>query len=196
MKRGFVVLCAVSVLMVLAVQAGFSEDSRGRGFYFDVGLGFAGVNYTPEVDDMLTILDGMGADRTTVYLDLGLGYAVMPNLYVLGSVTGFGDRIQYEGEWMQLNTYLYGIGARYYPFNRGLQLGADVGLGKMLMQSSDPDFNNIASESGLGSKFTVAYDFDSSFVGPALLMGASLLNDSIEGETVTGGTLFVKFVYK
>jgi len=193
MKRGFVVFCAV---LVLAVQAGFAGDLRGRGFYFDVGLGFGSVGYTPELDDMLKLVEGLGADRTTVYFDLGLGYAVMPNLYVLGSISGFGDRLQYDGEWLQLNTYLYGIGARYYPFNRGLQLGVDVGLGKMLMQSSDPEFNNIGSESGLGSKFTVAYDFDSTFVGPALLVGASLLNDSIEGETVTGGTLFVKFVYK
>ncbi|HZK20168.1 MAG TPA: hypothetical protein VFC68_05515 [Treponemataceae bacterium] len=86
----------------------FSEDSRGRGVYFD--LGFGGISYNQELDDALNLLGGLGVDRVTVYFDIGLGYAVTQNLYFLGSVSGFGDRLSSNTEWMQFNTFLYGLG--------------------------------------------------------------------------------------
>lgn len=125
--------------------------------------GSGSVSYGDDLDNVLELLDSLGADRTTLYLDLGIGYALTANLYAAGSISAFGDRFEYKTEMMQLNTYLYGLGVKYYPF---------------------------------GTQFSVAYDFDSTDTGPAVILGLTVLSDLFEDETVTGTGLFAKFVFK
>ncbi len=184
------------VACVLVSQGAFAGVERERGFYFDAGLGSGSVSYGDDLDNALELLDGLGADRTTIYLDLGIGYALTPNLYATGSISAFGDRFEYKTEMMQLNTYLYGLGVKYYPFGKGLQLGASAGAGVMILSSSEPEFDGADSERTYGTQFSVAYDFDSTDTGPAVILGLTVLSDFFEDETVTGTGLFAKFVFK
>ena len=194
MKR----LMALVILLYIGLPVFAHTSERARGFYIDVGLGFGGISYNDEIDDLLEWADDNGLDRITISLDLSIGWAVLQKLYVVGSVTGFGDRIYKSSDYMQLNTYLMGPGVRLYPLTSGkhLQIGADLGLGRMVLDSNISGVGTVTSEPGFGVKFSVGYDFDSTMTGAALLLGGELLLDFIENETVTGFSIFAKFVYK
>lgn len=194
--NGKIVGCILVLGMAASLAAAQENTERNRGIYFEAGLGFGGVSYGDELDQAISLAEGLGADRSTVYLDLGLGFALTQRLYAIAEMSGIGDRLQYPNGYMQLNTYLYSAGIRYYPFTRGLQLGADVGMGAMVLQSSESEYNNLVSEKGGGLRFTAAYDFDSTRVGPAALLGFTVLVDAIEDESITGVGLFLNFVYK
>lgn len=194
MKKIVVTVVFIAIITCLAVSQ--EKQERNRGIYFDAGLGFGSVSYNEELDQVLKLAEGLGADRTTIVLDLSLGWAVTQKLYAVGSISGFGDRIDFEGGFMQINTYLYGLGVRYYPMEKGLQLGFDFGLGKMLLNSNDPFYDDLASENGSGVRFTLAYDFDSTMTGPAAQLGALVIVDSIEGESIAGFGGYLNFVYK
>ena len=133
-------------LLLLAVLCSsvFSQSYEGRrGFYLDTGIGFGRVSYNSEVDEMLTLLKDFGfVDRITLSVDLAMGWALLQNLYIVGSFTGFGDGFINSdfSDHFQINTYLYGIGVRYYPLPsmKHLQLGADVGFGLMASVRSVP----------------------------------------------------------
>jgi hypothetical protein len=181
------------------VSTAFSQSNeRVRGIYIDAGIGFGGISYNDEIDNLLEWADDNGLDRMTISLDLSIGWAVLQKLYVVGSLTGFGDRIYKSSDYMQLNTYLFGPGVRFYPLSSGkhLQLGADLGFGRMVLDSNISSVGTIASEGGFGVKISAAYDFDSTMTGPALLLGGEFLMDFIEGESITGFSIFAKFVYK
>lgn len=188
-------LIALVAIIGIASTFVFSQE-RNRGIYFDAGLGFGSVSYGEEMDQVMKLAEGLGADRTTIVLDFSLGWAVTQKLYAVGAITGFGDRLNFDGGYMQINTYLYGLGVRYYPMEKGIQLGVDLGIGKMLMNSNESLYNNIASENGSGLRFTVAYDLDSTMVGPAAQLGALVLVDSIEDESIAGFGAYLNFVYK
>ena len=190
------ILLIIGTTVCLLVSTAYAENTKTRGIYFEIGLGVNKISYSEEVDDAIELLDGLGADRTTIFLDMGLGYAIGQKTYIVGSISGIGDRLSYDQDYLQLNTYLFGIGIRYYPFYKGLQLGADVGIGKMVMSSSDETIDNTTSDNGFGSKLTIAYDFDSTLTGPATLIGGALLIDTINNNTITSGSIYLNFIIK
>jgi hypothetical protein len=196
MKHKVVIGCLIFLVMGSTVFS--QENEKRRGGYLDVGIGFGGISYGEEVDDLIQLVDDNGLDRFTMSLDLSVGWAVLQNLYVVGSVSGFRDRLYKSSDYMQFNTYLYGVGIKFYPLpsKKHLQLGVDLGLGKMALQLSVPGINTIASENGFAAKVSIAYDFDSTMTGPALLLGGDLLMDFIDSETITGFSVFAKFVLK
>jgi hypothetical protein len=196
MNRKF--LLALITFTGVCAMAFSQSNERNRGFYIDAGLGFGGISYNKEIDDMLKTADDYGVDRMTISLDLSIGWAVLQNVYVVGSITGFGDRLYKSSDYMQINTYLFGPGVRFYPLTSGkhLQLGADLGLGKMVVVSNISGIEANSSDSGFAMKFSVAYDFDSTMTGPALLLGGEALLEFIEGEKVAGFSIFAKFVFK
>jgi hypothetical protein len=190
---------SVVILLCIGLSVFAQTGERERGFYIDVGLGFGGISYKNDINNELEQADDLGYDRMTISLDLSIGWAVLQKLYIVGSLTGFGDRIYKSADYMQYNTYLIGPGVRFYPLSSGkyLQLGADLGLGRMVLDSNIPGAaGTVTSDPGFGIKFSAAYDFDSTMTGPALLLGGELLLDFIENETVTGFSIFAKFVYK
>jgi hypothetical protein len=66
----------------------------------------------------------------------------------------------------------------------------------MVLDSNVPNAGALVSEVGSGLKISIAYDFDSTMTGPALLLGGEYLIDFIEGEDIIGFSIFAKFVYK
>ena len=183
-------------LLFSAVLAHAAEEKRG--FYLDVGLGAGSARYGDEVDDALDLLEDNDFDRTTLGLDLVIGGAVLPNLYVVGSVSGFADRLDNDDENLQLNTYLFGVGVRYYPLpsKKHLQLGADVGLANMVLDTSFDEVGDYTSDNGTGLKLSVAWDFDSTLRGPAFMLGVQFMTASIEDVDFTGASLFARFLLK
>ncbi len=181
--------------LLSAALANAAEEKRG--FYLDVGLGAATVKYGDELDDALDLLEDNDFDRTTLSLDLTAGGAVLPNLYVVGSISGFADRFDDGDEDLQLNTYLFGVGLRYYPLpsKKHLQLGLDAGLAKIVATSSFDD-DDITSDTGSGFKLSVAWDFDSTLKGPAFMLGMQFMTASVEDVDFSGGSLFARFVFK
>jgi hypothetical protein len=192
------VLMAAVIAAVVGSTAFSQAIERNRGFYIDGGFGFGWIGYSGERDDLREWADGNGFDRTTIALDLSIGWAVLQNLYAVGSVTGFGDRLYKSSDYIQSNSYLFGAGIRFYPLSsmKHLQLGADLGIGRTVLDSNISDVDPVVSDPGFAMKISAAYDFDSTMTGPALLLGGEFLLDLIESETIAGFSLFAKFVYK
>lgn len=195
MKNGKAMAGLFSMLMLAAMAT--RADER-RGIYVDVGLGAGKVGYGSDTNDVLDAVEDNGFNRATAALDLSVGWALRQNLYLVGSISGFGDRLYHSSDYLQINTYLTGVGIRFYPLAsmKHLQFGADVGVAKVLLQSSDDYYDDTVSNNGSGFKLSVAYDFDSTLKGPALLVGVDLLSASVEHENITGVSLFAKFVFK
>ena len=195
MKRTLI-LAGSCCALFLATAAHAAEK---RGFYVDVGLGFGRAHYGGQLDDLLDAVDDNGYSRLTLALDLSMGGAVLPNLYVVGSVAAFGDRLTNSddtGDYLQLNTYLFGPGVRYYPLpsHKHLMLGVDVGLTKVVLQSDDDSYE--ASDSGSGLRLLVAYDIDRTLRGPTLQVGAQFMTASVEDVKFRGLSVFAKFAFK
>jgi hypothetical protein len=193
MKR-LQILAGTCCAVLLATTVVHADEKRG--FYFDAGLGFGKASYDDTLDDLLDAFDDNGARRITLSLDLAAGGAVRQNLYVVGSITGFGDRLSEDDEYLQLNTYLFAVGLRHYPLasQKHLQLGIDVGLSKAALQSSFAD--DASSDSGTGLRLLAAYDIDSTLRGPTLQVGAQFLAARIEGTNYNALSLFAKFAFK
>jgi hypothetical protein len=197
--KGFIV-CAV---LAVVVQTGFAQE---RDRYFDFGVGSYFINHGKERDAVVTDMKDAGLVRTLVYVDMSYGKALSDNLYIVGSMTGFGDAfieemdisVMVNAGFLELLTYLYGVGIRYYPLPSGLhlQLGADVGLASLMTVSTMSGFETGRGPFGVGGKISVSWDFDSDMTGPAFVLGAQLLADFIEKELVLGFSIFAKFVYK
>ncbi len=112
------------VILVLSTTMLFSEESiEERGFYFGIGGGIASVVYPEPFNSVVEAIEASGVDRITIEIDLSIGGAISDKNYLLGSISGYGDRLDDGISYFQLNTYLYAIGIRYYPFTTGLVLG-------------------------------------------------------------------------
>lgn len=191
MKKLILVLTAGLILLAQNISA---QDKLERSFYFDIGGGTGSVSYGEELDDLMKILDGSGADRTTIYADVGVGFAATEKLYIILSSAAFADGLYYQNESIIMTSVLAGAGIRYYPFVTGLQLGAEVGIGSLTVEVTGEE--TVESDPEIGTKFTVAYDFDSTKTGPALQIGGSLLSSFVEDETILGAAVFAKLVIK
>jgi hypothetical protein len=200
MKR-LQILAGTCCAVLLATTAVHADEKRG--FYFDVGFGLGGTSYGDDVDKVLDDLDDEidGIDHIVLSLDLAMGGAVRPNLYLVGSVSGFADRYYNSDdmdEYLQLNTYLFGAGVRYYPLpsQKHLLLGADLGLARMRVRTSEAGYGEVTSDDGFGFKLLAAYDIDWTLRGPTLQVGAQLMSASIEDVNFRGFAVFAKFAFK
>jgi hypothetical protein len=187
----------VAILLAIGTEAFSQSSERNRGFYIDAGLGIGGFSYSSELNDAIKMADNAGAEHVTVALDASIGWALMQKLYLVGSITGFGDRIANGSEYVQINSYLFGPGIKWYPLSSGkyLQVGADIGLASATLLSSMQGYN-VASEPGLGFKISAAYDIDWTMTGLTALFGGELLMNFIEGEAFTGYAIFTKLAFK
>jgi hypothetical protein len=187
-------------LMVFILFAGIATSafaqtaSRGRGFYLDTGIGFGGITYNyPKLDDQLKSFADEGAKRMIISIDLCAGGAISQNMYIVGSLSGFGDRLTVEPNWVQLSTVLVGFGLRVYPFPTKIQFGLDIGRSQLSLSSNTGD--EMSSPSGFAIKASIAYDFGSR-AGIACLLGINSLISFIDGETISGISGFIKLAYR
>lgn len=189
-------LVLVIVFILIATFLFSQEIIEKRGFYFGIGGGPAVIKYPEPTESMLNELENtiVGLQRIQLEIDLTIGWAINDKTYLVGVLTGFADRLEDSTGSLQLNTYLYAIGLRYYPFTTGLLLGGDLGASKMLIQNSAAE--DSVSDFSYGYNLIAAYDFDSTKTGFTFQLGVKVGGYEIEGEVVTGVCLFGDLVWK
>jgi hypothetical protein len=163
---------------------------------FQIGLGAAEIEWPQELKELMDYAEGQpDIDRVKVHLNLGLGAAISENLYLLGSLQGYGDRLEDSyGDYVQINAYLFGLGLRWYPFVTGLVLGGDIGAARLVAMGSGVD--SSVSDWGNGLGFTAGYDFGRRPTGVSLILGLRIDGMSVEGESVGTAALFLKLAFK
>lgn len=183
-------------LMTLFFLAPAAADEDERGFYFQIGGGFAAITYPNEYESLINELaSDPNITRVIIDLNLSLGYALTQNLYGAASITGIGDRLEDQVDYLQTNTYLYGLGLKGYPFDTGLQLGISLGPSRLIQQTSFA--GSATSPWGFGGAVSAGWDFRrSSLTGPSAILGVRVGSYSIEGDGIGSASLYLSFLYK
>jgi hypothetical protein len=183
------------VLIVISAIASEAQEEGSRGFIFELGLGLSTVSYG-DADSYIAAATSLGIDRLDLGIDLGLGWAVSRNAYVLAVLEGEATRLSDSyGNWIQINSYLFGGGVRWYPWHTGLILGLDAGLARMSADASDGS-SAVNDSTGWGAAAILAYDFNSRATGFSLVLGVKVNYFSIGIDRVTAATLFLSLVWK
>lgn len=189
------------VLMVATTVGSFAQSSsnggsspRKRGFMFELGGGTTAVSYGTLVDSYFSMAQASGANRIQLFLDLDAGWAVSEKLYVVAGVDGVGDRFYDPYNFIQVNSYLYHGGLRYYPFDTGLVLGIDGGASVLVIQS-DVGIGG-SSPVGWGGGATVAYDFNRKATGFSLELGVRVDYLAVPTAPVSFAALYLDLLWK
>jgi hypothetical protein len=198
MKKNFCILALA--LFVTAAWAEYSPIEDQRGFLFEIGGGgFSFTKYGSAADSALSRYASFAAaDRIKVYVDIRLGWAISQNLYLVGSVDGFGDAFFAGTESLdQLNSVLYSVGVRYYPFVTGLVLGADAGASVLTVTSNATGVGSTPLSAGIG--LTLAWDFGGTPKGVTAEIGMRAIYLAVNNPVIAsmfGATPFVNLVVK
>ena len=189
---------AVAVAGMLVAATAFAQSTGAepnRGFMFQIGAGPSSISYGTLIDASFAAAQASGADRVQVYLNIDAGYALTQRLYLVAGVDGAGDRFyDATGAYVQLNSYLYHAGLRYYPFGTGLLFGIDGGASALLVQS------NVGLAAGptwgWGTGATIAYDFSKRATGFGLEVGLRVNYLSINASPITVAALYLDLLWK
>jgi len=190
--KKIIILAALVLILSAALNA---QDTRG--FYIDAGGGWTFVSYPEPFNSRINSFMALtGASRSTIDLDLSIGYAVLPNLCIVGSF-GFNYDSLTVSSTLEYSTGLIGPGLKFYPLPsmKYLQLGLDIGYTAIsIIDSRYPDSDD--GPSGFGAQITAAYDFSSKLTGPAVLLGGKFYAGYLDGQFMPAFSIFAKFVYK
>ncbi|MDR2398736.1 MAG: hypothetical protein LBD74_08270 [Spirochaetaceae bacterium] len=185
------------LLFLVSASLVFAQE-RKRGVYVDIGLGLGDISYFG--GNMKTIADGFNKTADMhMTLDvsfLTIGWALTQNIYLVGTLTSLADAYFDAAEnQSQLNVAMYGIGARYYPLpsKKYLQFGLDLGASRLSVLQNK---KNAYSDFGFSTRFSAAYDFDSTMTGFTAMPGGALMLNIIEGDVSLSYTLFFKLAFK
>ncbi len=174
------------------------EDKRELGrFMFEIGLGFPTVSYGSKLDTLFNMGTAYyGITRTTIMINVILGWYMGNDIYLLLNVSGIGDRLEAysDGSFIQLNTYLLGPGVRIYPYGKGLALGGVLGATRAVISASY--MGSVASKVGLGGKLFATYDLINRYRGFGLNVGVDAAYRWIESEQITSASVFLDLVWK
>jgi hypothetical protein len=175
MKRFF-------VLVALVASVGFASAQQRQGsILFQAGLGLGFPKYTPELDAVLAVAEAQpGISRIKVGLDLGIGFAATEQLYVLVGIDGIGDRLTEGASYLQINSYLFSGGIRYYPSITGFYFGLGAGSAKMVL---DADGSTATSPSGFGGYGCIGYDLNKNPRGFGAALEAKYDYVTISGDS-------------
>jgi len=188
-------VAALIMLSAFLLASTHAKPVKERNMMFQFGLGFARIDYTSELNDLMDeIGDQRGIDELTVYIDIGLGFSAGPKSYVLLSVSGVGDRLYDSDSHLQVNTILYACGFRYYPFTTGILVGADAGVARCSLKSDmgiGPD-----SDWGPGARAFVGYDFARKPSGFSLILGLSATAVVIDGDLIDSAQIHLDLAWK
>ncbi len=187
------------IVMLICVAGGglFAQaDVPERGVMFQIGLGTAQIEWPQELKELMDYAEAQPEiDRVKVHLNLGLGAAVNEKLYILGSLQGYGDRLEDSyGDYVQINAYLFGLGLRWYPFTTGLLLGGDIGAARLVAMGSGIDSETSDWGNGLG--LTAGDDFGGRPTGVSLILGLRFDGMSVEGDSMGTAALFLNLAFK
>lgn len=190
MKKIILLLFVLSTTVLVFSESDWANNKRDT--LFQIGLGFSGISYDPDLDNVLDEFERYGVDRVTVYIDFTLGYAFFPSTYLTIGINGVGDRLYDDYNYMQINSYLYSVGFRNYPFKKGLFLGADFGSTVLMLES---DFGLEGTcDSGTGFDIKVGYDSDAD--GVSFSIGASINYYHIENEDMSSFSAYSMLNWK
>ncbi|WP_461254939.1 hypothetical protein [Treponema sp. R80B11-R83G3] len=188
----FKLLMVIVIFMVISYTAFSQTNERNRGLYIDAGIGMV-------INDLTEINDDNVLDNIAMSIDANIGWAILQNIYIVGTLPGFSVKLYKYSDYMQINTCLFGLGVRFYPLPsmKYLQFGTDLRFGKIVLYTNNSDVK-IFNTDPFGVIFSAAYDFDLSMTGMAFLIGGEVLLDYfIETKTtITGFSIFAKFVFK
>lgn len=193
-------IAVLAVLLVLVAsvasfaQTSSASNARKRGFMFEIGAGPTTISYGAVADSYFSAAQSAGLSRIQLYLNIDLGYAITQKLYLVAGIDGVGDRFYDSYNYIQINSYLYHAGVRYYPFETGLVLGIDGGATAQVVQS---DLGVSGSSPwGWGTGATFAYDFARKPTGFGLELGVRVDYLTIQGSPITGAALFLDLLWK
>jgi hypothetical protein len=197
-----------------------SAFPRDRGFYIDMGLGFGGISYFGGTKDFVDSVGETAEGHSTVDWDaITIGWAATQNLYIVGTISAVWDGFKDDSKFPGVDVYsttsdvfilTYGIGTRYYPFERFLQLGLDLGASRLstsdrdVTSERDTDGELVAvvteydytSDFGFAAKLFIGFDFDPSPTGFTGILGGSLMLNVIEGEPILAYMVSFKLAFK
>ncbi len=92
MPKYSILVLAITVALTLPSMALAAEGSRS--VLFQVGGGLSMPSYPADTEDAFTFFESQpGVERLKLSLDLALGYAVSQEVFILGRVDGFADRL-------------------------------------------------------------------------------------------------------
>src|SRR5512144_610148 len=98
MRRG--VQRAAVVVLILAASVSAEAQERERGFLFEAGIGAAVINYGPDAEAMFAYATSSGLDRLELALNLGAGWAVTQDIYLVAAAHGMATRLYDSyGDW-------------------------------------------------------------------------------------------------
>src|SRR5262245_22085346 len=97
----------VGLFFTLLLPVAAVQSAEKRGFYLDAGIGYGGVSYRKGIETAIDSAKEDGLGRVTVSLDVSVGMAVRQNLYLVGSLTALGDRLEEDEAHLQVSTYLF-----------------------------------------------------------------------------------------
>lgn len=133
---------------------GQDESNKLETWYTFWGLGYPAITYPDELQELVDELDNLsGVRRTRVAIDfVGLYLPVNQHRTAVGFViNSAADRLERDGDWIQINQYIYGLSAMHFVQGRvgqGLFVRGDLGIAKGVVQNSEGD--SEASENGFG----------------------------------------------
>jgi len=198
MHRSIRLILTLALLGIAGSVSLFADQSTGpqkqRGFLFEAQFGLANISYDAATDAAFAQSQALGLSRVQVALGATLGYAVSSNLYLTVGVEGYGDRFYESSYYVQLNSYLWEAGIRYYPFTTGLVLGLHAGAATNSV-ASNLGVSGSSTSPGYGMGVILAYDFGG-FTGFGLELGAEADYCTVSGSPITGESLFVAVSWK
>jgi len=196
MKSNVVVLI-LSLFLVSTVSAREPVNAQPvekRGGIVQLGLGWGFMSHGASLDSALAQAQASGS-RFTIYSEAIFGWAIHSQVYLVGGLSGFTDRVTVKSRYMQLNTLLISGGFRYYPLTTGFLLGADFGMAAMALNSDMLSFS-VTGKPGFGFKGTFAYDFAPAPAASGIIVGGSITMSQIEGRWTQGVGLFAGWAWK
>ncbi len=174
-----------------------ANDPRELGrFMFEIGLGFPSISYGGKLDTLMNAVESYySVTRTTVKVNVFLGWYMGSDIYLLVGISGIGDRVKNysDGSFFQINTYLAGPGVKFYPYGKGLALGGLLGGAWAAIDSS---IGSSVSKMGLGGEVFATYDLINRYCGFGLNLGVSTGYKEIESQGVGSASVFLDLVWK
>ena len=105
----------------------------------------------------------------------------------MGRIDGTGDRLYDSKDYLQINLYLYSLGARFYPQTTGLYFEGGAGMTAAVLQTSFA--GNSSSNNGFGFGGGIGYDFARGSTGFGLNLEAKY--DFMEIESYQFGAFML-----
>ncbi len=202
MRVLFLVLLTISSFSILTAQSQNMDDgnTRSRSFLFEIGSGFSTISYDTSLDNEInTSLNSENNwDRITVPVHISIGYCVFQRDYITAGIDGIMDHLWKGTVYVQLNTNLYFLGYKLYPFRTGLYIEPRIGISHVIRDyDGSRDFFDIKP----GASLSVAYDFAMFETGISASLGlkgmVALADEEIvEDKIITAGSIFISVLFK